>query len=97
MAEHALSLPPSQGHNAKVSVINGALSRMPSNLLVEHTIKGHDEIRMACYSFLIESSNKDQKVLFDLAFMKNLDENMPPACESAQLLLFHEHSINISQ
>ena len=34
---------------------------------------------MSTYSFLIQSSHRDKNVLFDLAFMKNLDERMPPA------------------
>ena len=72
-------LPPSQGHTVKVSIINGALSHLPAGLLVSPTIKGHDTIRLADYSFLIESAHRNRKLLFDLAFMKNLDERMPPA------------------
>lgn len=72
-------LPLGQGHTVKVSAINGALSRLPAELLVYPTVKGHDEIRLANYSFLIESSHRDKKILFDLAFMKNLEERMPPA------------------
>lgn len=81
MTTPSLDLPQSQGYNVKLSVINGSLSRLPAGFLVDPTIKGHEEIRLANYSFLIESTNKDQKVLFDLAFMKDVDKNMPPACE----------------
>jgi len=35
---------------------------------------------MSAYSFLIESDNKNQKVLFDLAMMKDVDTKMAPAC-----------------
>jgi glyoxylase-like metal-dependent hydrolase (beta-lactamase superfamily II) len=72
-------LPPSQDHTVKVSIINGALSHLPAGLLVEPTIKGHEDIRLANYSFLIESSHRDKKIIFDLAFMKDFDDRMPPA------------------
>jgi hypothetical protein len=35
---------------------------------------------MSGYSFLIESDNKNQKVLFDLAMMKDVDTETAPAC-----------------
>lgn len=59
---------------------------MPSKMLVEPMIKGHEEVNMACYSFLIENSHKDQKVLFDLAFMKDLNNRMPPACRFQSIM-----------
>ena len=34
---------------------------------------------MSCSSFSIENDNKNWKVLFDLAAMKNLDHKMAPA------------------
>lgn len=75
-----LSLPASRGHTVRVSVINGALSWLPSAMLVANPIEGHDQIRLSDYSFLVESQNTNQKVLFDLAMMKDLNEHMPPAC-----------------
>jgi glyoxylase-like metal-dependent hydrolase (beta-lactamase superfamily II) len=72
-------LPTSQGHTVKVSIINGGLSHLPAAFLVDPTIKGHEEIQLSNYSFLIESTHYDRKILFDLAFMKDLDERMPPA------------------
>ena len=72
-------LPTTQGHTVKTSIINGAMSHLPAGLLVDPTITGHEEIRLADYSFLIESDHRDRKLLFDLAFMKDLDERMPPA------------------
>lgn len=82
MPTPALDLPASRGHTVKVSIINGGRSRMPANLLVEPAIKGHEMVHLPCYSFLVESSHTNQKVLFDLAFMKNLEERMPPARRS---------------
>ena len=72
-------LPTSQGHTVKISIINGGLSCLPAAFLVDPTIKGHEEIRLSNYSFLVESMHHDRKLLFDLAFMKDLDERMPPA------------------
>jgi hypothetical protein len=79
-----LGLPPSKGHNVRVSVINGLAvdSRMAAKITVKPPIKGHEWLHMSDYSFLIESDNKNQKVLFDLAMMKDSDNNMAPACMS---------------
>ena len=75
-----LHLPPSQGHTVQVSMINGALSWLPAPILVSNPIKGHDKIYLSDYSFLIESSHTNQKILFDLAMMKDVKLGMPPAC-----------------
>jgi glyoxylase-like metal-dependent hydrolase (beta-lactamase superfamily II) len=72
-------LPLSQGHTVKVSIMNGALSHLPAGLLVDPTIHGHEDIQLANYSFLIESPHRGKKIVFDLAFMKDLDHRMPPA------------------
>jgi hypothetical protein len=76
-----LRLPPSLGHNVRVSVINGlaADSRMAAKVAVKPPIKGHEWLHMSAYSFLIENDNKNQKVLFDLAMMRDLDNKMAPA------------------
>ena len=74
-----LHLPPSQGHTVRVSMINGALSWLPAPLLVSNPIKGHDKIYLSDYAFLIESSLNGQKILFDLAMMKDVNTHMPPA------------------
>jgi len=77
-----LGLPPSKGHNVRVSVINGLTvdSRMAAKVAVKPPIKGHESLHMSDYRFLIESDNKNQKVLFDLAMMKDVDTKMAPAC-----------------
>ena len=53
---------------------------MAAKVAVKPPIKGHDWLHMSDYSFLIENDHKNQKVLFDLAMMKDLDNNMTPAC-----------------
>jgi len=75
-------LPASRGHTVRVSVINGARSWLPASFLVSNPMKGHDKIHLSDYSFLIESSNTDQKVLFDLAMMKDVNTRMPPALKA---------------
>ena len=72
-------LPSSKGQRVKVSIINGAMSHLPAGLLVDPTMEGHRDIQLADYSFLIESDYRGRRLLFDLAFMKDLDKRMPPA------------------
>ena len=77
-----LNLPSSEGYNVRVSVINGLNvdSKMAAKLAVKPAIPGHEWLHMSDYSFLIENEDKKQKVLFDLAMMKDLDNKMAPAC-----------------
>ncbi|KAK4553127.1 hypothetical protein LTR86_009854 [Recurvomyces mirabilis] len=67
-----------QGHIVKLSVINAARARMPARMLVHPVRESHEFLDLAVYSFLIESGHRDEKVLFDLGFMENLDGDMPP-------------------
>ena len=85
-----LGLPPSQGHNVRVSVINGLNvdSRMAAKVAVKPPIQGHEWLHMSDYSFLIENENKGQKVLFDLAMMRNLNDKMAPACTFSFMVYF---------
>ena len=80
----SLGLPPSQGHTVRASIINGSTGHLPVAMLLGPlkgpSIAGHENVRMSNYSFLVESDNKKQKVLFDLGIMKDADNNMPPAC-----------------
>lgn len=74
-----IQFPTYRGHCAKVSVINGATTQMLSSMLVHPapSSAAHKYMRLASYSFLIESHHRSQKVLFDLAFMKDLFTRMP--------------------
>lgn len=74
-----IQFPTYKGHCAKVSVINGATTQMLSSMLVHPapSSAAHKYMRLASYSFLIESHHRSQKVLFDLAFMKDLFIRMP--------------------
>ena len=51
-------------------------------LLVTRTSDGQKHLDLANYSFLIESLHHNKRVLFDLAFMKELDDRMPPALKA---------------
>ncbi|KAJ0115522.1 hypothetical protein J7T55_012802 [Diaporthe amygdali] len=79
-----IRFPAYRGHCAKISVINGATTQMLSSLLVHPapTSAAQKYTRLASYSFLIESRHRLQKVLFDLAFMKDLFTRMPPALKA---------------
>lgn len=70
-----------KGHCAKVWVINGATTQILSSMLVHPapSSAANKYMRLASYSFLVESHHRSQKVLFDLAFMKDLFTRMPPA------------------
>ncbi|KAJ5603246.1 hypothetical protein N7537_006202 [Penicillium hordei] len=82
MSHHAIDFPPDQGHNVKISVINGATSKMRTDLVMDPAPADKSHITLAGYSFLIESQNRGQKVLFDLAFMTDLETRMPPAVKA---------------
>lgn len=55
---------------------------MLAESLVSPARDGQKYMDLANYSFLIESRHRDQSVLFDLAFMKDLDSKMPPALKA---------------
>ncbi|KAL8898822.1 MAG: hypothetical protein Q9192_001885 [Flavoplaca navasiana] len=82
MDPHDIRFPPYQGSCVKVSVINGAKSHMLARMLVHPAPESKRYLNLAGYSFLIESRNRDRKVLFDLAFMKDLEARMPPVLKA---------------
>ena len=82
MGPDDIDFPPFQGYCVKVSVINGAKSHMRAELLVHPAQDYKKYLNLAGYSFLIESPHCKQKVLFDLAFMKDLDVRMPPSVKA---------------
>ena len=82
MIPENIHFPPYQGHCIKVSVINGAKSHMLARMLVHPAPQGQKYMDLADFSFLIESRHCNQKVLFDLAMMKDLVDRMPPALKA---------------
>lgn len=79
-----IQFPAYEGHCARVSIINGAITQMLSSLLVHPAPSSASRkyMRLASYSFLVESRHRSQKVLFDLAFMKDLFNRMPPSLKA---------------
>lgn len=75
----ALSFPPSRGHIVNVSLIHGGRLTLPTAYVFEPPIAGYDVFDFPCYSFLIESENTGQKVLYDLGTMKEWKTKLPPA------------------
>lgn len=55
---------------------------MLADMLVDRAQQGQKYMDLADFSFLIESRHCNQKVLFDLAFMKDLDDRMPPSLKA---------------
>lgn len=74
-----LNLPPATGGHVSVSILNGLNSWLPAEIIVQPPIKGHDTLRMVSYSFLITNTLKNEKVVFDLAIMKDHNNKMAPA------------------
>lgn len=74
-----IRFPPYQGHCVDLSVISGGTTQMLSKMLVQPALDEQKYMRLANYSFLISSSHRQCKVLFDLAFMKDVLNRMPPA------------------
>ena len=95
MTPDDIHFPPYQGHCVKVSVINGAKAHMSAEMLVHPAPDGQKYMNLACYSFLIESGHRKQKVLFDLAFMKDLDARMPRSLKA--LFAGDEHVMGIDE
>ena len=89
MVPEDVHFPPYQDHCVQVSVINGAKSHMLADMLVHPAPQDQKYMDLADFSFLIESRHCKQKVLFDLAFMKDLDARMPPPLKA--LFAGHEH------
>jgi glyoxylase-like metal-dependent hydrolase (beta-lactamase superfamily II) len=94
MTPTKIKFPPYQGHTVKVSVINAAKSSMRAALLVTPAPSDRDHLKLAGYSFLIESQHRNHKVLFDLAFMKDVKDRAPPALKP---FLNNKEVINIEE
>jgi hypothetical protein len=55
---------------------------MLPQLLVDPAPSGQKYLNLSSYCFLIESQHCNQKVVYDLAFMRDLDTRMPPALKA---------------
>lgn len=75
-----LDLPAASGGHVSVSILNGLNSWLPAEMIVQPPIRGHDTLRMVSYSFLITNASKREKLIFDLAIMKDHNSKMAPAC-----------------
>ncbi|KAG8630139.1 hypothetical protein KVT40_001758 [Elsinoe batatas] len=82
-APQDVHFPQYQGHCVDVSIIDGGITHMLSQMLVHPAPKQQKYLRLADYSFLIESRHRRQKALFDLGFMANVMERMPPVLKPA--------------
>ncbi|KAL4912420.1 beta-lactamase-like protein [Aspergillus aurantiobrunneus] len=82
MRLNEIQFPPYLGHTVKVYAINGAKCQMRADLLVHPPPVDDDYLNLVDYSFLIVSEHRGQRVLYDLAFMKDLERHAPPAVQT---------------
>ncbi|KAI1820204.1 beta-lactamase-like protein [Xylaria intraflava] len=77
-----LHIPPSTS-TVNVSIINTGtvLTAMPSGVLIEPLIEGHEYIRAPCYSFLIQHPTQDRTLVFDLGIRKDWQNSPKPITE----------------
>jgi hypothetical protein len=55
---------------------------LPSSMMVQPRVSGHDFMNIPLYSFLIENEKVGKKLLFDLGMMKAWKQKSPPNGES---------------
>ena len=94
MGREGVHLPKYQGHCVKVSIINAAKLRMQASELVAPAPQRQKHRHLADYSFLIESPHCDEKVIFDLGFLKDYSARMPPSLKD---FFLDEDAIQISE
>jgi hypothetical protein len=51
---------------------------MPTALMIQPPISGHDVLELPIYSFIVENPNTGERVLFDLGLSKAWKEKQPP-------------------
>ena len=78
----SVQLPAYKGSTVRVSILLAGRVVLPSAMLVQPPIAGHDAMDIPMYSFLVENDVAGKKVLFDLGFMKAWKEKLPPLRES---------------
>ncbi|KAH8978028.1 hypothetical protein EDB86DRAFT_3155743 [Lactarius hatsudake] len=72
-----LSLPAYRGSTVGVSALFVGNVSLPTSLMIQKPIPGHDTLDWPLYSFLIENEKAGKKVLFDLGLMKPWKEKQP--------------------
>lgn len=72
---------PKSSNTATVRVIDSTLDmKLPSSLMFENHIEGHDIYVAACWVFLVSNATGTRHVLFDLGMRKDV-ENFPPTIQ----------------
>ncbi|KAH9032902.1 beta-lactamase-like protein [Lactarius pseudohatsudake] len=79
-----LSLPAYRGSTVGVSALFVGNVSIPTSLIVQKPMPGHDTLDWPLYSFLIENEKAGKKVLFDLGLMKAWKEKQPDVLAGAQ-------------
>ena len=84
----SVQLPAYKGFTVRVSVLFAGSCVLPTAMLVQPPIAGHDAMDVPLYSFLVENDVAGKKVLYDLGFMKAWKEKLPPPRESMRAVSF---------
>jgi len=78
----SVQLPAYKGFTVRVSILFAGSCVLPTAMLVQPPIAGHDTTDVPLFSFLVENDVAGKKVLYDLGFMKAWKEKLPPPRES---------------
>jgi len=84
----SIQLPAYKGSTVRVSILFAGSAVLPTAMLVQPPIAGHDTMDTSLYSFLVENEVAGKKMLFDLGFMKAWKEKLPPLRESLRAIFF---------
>lgn len=77
----SVQLPAYKGFTVRVSILLAGRAVVPTTMMIQSPIAGHDVMDMPASSFLIENEAAGKKVLYDLGFMKAWKEKLPPLSE----------------
>ncbi|KAI0302527.1 hypothetical protein BC826DRAFT_965865 [Russula brevipes] len=70
-------LPPSRGFTVRVWALHTGRLLVPTAVMVQSPISGHDVMDLPIYCFIVENPNTGERVLFDLGLMKAWEEKQP--------------------
>jgi len=79
-----LLLPAYRGSTVGVSALFVGNVSIPTSLVLQTPMPGHDTLDLPLYSFLIENEKAGKKVLFDLGLMKAWKERAPGLLDMTQ-------------
>ncbi|KAI0301696.1 beta-lactamase-like protein [Multifurca ochricompacta] len=76
--ELSLQLPPFNGSIVRVSILYAGRMEIPTAMMLQPQIPGHDIVDAPIYSFLVENDKVGKKLMYDLGMMKDWEERQAP-------------------